>query len=231
MILFVNRNMLVKLGPRIGFGSCVEAALFPRIKQWSGAQILFIMRKFTWGASVSTEIMSPFIRHRILGFLLGVFLTLGHPIPVFAAEDHESGSGSGSESNAGSGSGSGGDSGNQSGNEDGGSDQKDSKTPTTTVVQPSPSAAISAGATNSPNILFKRMGRVVDQDEALKAISSGKAVTLPLLLAYMANKYPGEIVDIKLWTKDNQYVYEVKILSNAINLKSVVLDAKTLGNL
>lgn len=216
MILFVNRNMLVKLGPRIGFGSCVEAALFPRIKQWSGAQILFIMRKFTWGASVSTEIMSPFIRHRILGFLLGVFLTLGHPIPVFAgeSEDHSDNSGGGGTSH-------------ETNKE---TEKPDSATPQPPPT-PSPSAAISAGATNSPNILFKRMGRVVDQDEALKAISSGKAVTLPLLLAYMANKYPGEIVDIKLWTKDNQYVYEVKILSNAINLKSVVLDAKTLGNL
>ena len=65
----------------------------------------------------------------------------------------------------------------------------------------------------------------------LSAVKDGKAVSLPLLLAFMANKFPGEIVDIKLKNKDGQYTYVVEYLANAAKLRVVTLNAKTLGKL
>lgn len=74
-------------------------------------------------------------------------------------------------------------------------------------------------------------GRVAGQDEVRKVVSAGKAVSLPLLLAFMSNTFPGEIVDIKLRATPDQYEYEVKYLANMVNLRSIRLDAKTLSKL
>lgn len=73
--------------------------------------------------------------------------------------------------------------------------------------------------------------RIVSQDEALTAVKSGQAASLPLLLAYMETKYPGQILDIHLRNLNNKYVYQVKYLSNLIFLSSIFLDATTLQKL
>jgi hypothetical protein len=74
-------------------------------------------------------------------------------------------------------------------------------------------------------------GKVVNQDEVLSAVRAGKAVSLPLLLAFMANKFPGEIVDIKLKNKEGLYSYEVEYLANSSKLRVLKLNAKTLSKL
>jgi uncharacterized membrane protein YkoI len=68
----------------------------------------------------------------------------------------------------------------------------------------------------------------VEQDEARQAVAAGKAASLPLVLAFMAINYPGEVIDVKLHQRKADYVYEVKFLAEANMLRSVVLDAKTL---
>lgn len=90
----------------------------------------------------------------------------------------------------------------------------------------------SQGSTqNSRNSASSRSGRVANQEEVLSAVTTGKAVSLPLLLAFMANKFPGEIVDIKLKNKEGQYSYEIEYLANSAKLRVVKLNAKTLGKL
>lgn len=74
----------------------------------------------------------------------------------------------------------------------------------------------------------REIGRVLNQDEIKTAISSGNAATLPLLLAYLNINYPGKVLDVKLRAIDKSYVYEVKLLSKAVFLHTVMLDAKTM---
>ncbi len=83
---------------------------------------------------------------------------------------------------------------------------------------------------NSPNSSPRNSnsGRAVAQDEALSAVKSGKVVSLPMLLAFMANKFPGEIVNISLKKKEGHYRYEVKYVANAAKLRVLIFDAKTL---
>jgi uncharacterized membrane protein YkoI len=84
---------------------------------------------------------------------------------------------------------------------------------------------------SSGNSNSSKSGKVASQDEVLSAVRAGKAVSLPLLLAFMATKFPGEIVDVKLKSKEGLYSYEVAYLANSSKLRVVKLNAKTLGKL
>lgn len=169
------------------------------------------------------------IRSAIMLMLSSVFL-LGHSANSFAfggdeGEKSESGK-SDSGSNQGGDKVNNQDQGGQ-GNKTGGRDDGSKANPPGSGS--SSNTGVSAVPESTSDSQIARLGRVVNQDEALGAISSGKAVSLPLLLAYMSNKFPGEIVDIKLRAKDYRYSYEVKYLLNAVILKSVVLNAQTLN--
>jgi hypothetical protein len=74
-------------------------------------------------------------------------------------------------------------------------------------------------------------GKSITQDEARKAVRTGKALALPLVLAFMANNYPGDVVDVRLRRNGAGYLYEIKYLANSIQLKLVKLDAETLKKL
>lgn len=146
-----------------------------------------------------------------------------------SGSDSTSGSGgSGSSGSGSSGSGNSGSS-NSSGkpdssSDDGGDDDGGGSTDN--------SGSGSQGSTkNSRNSAGSRSGRVANQDEVLSAVKAGKAVSLPLLLAFMATAYPGEIVDIALKNKEGQYSYEIEYLANSAKLRVVKLNAKTLGKL
>ena len=96
---------------------------------------------------------------------------------------------------------------------------------------PSPSFTNLNGT--SPNLHFptkpaNNIGRVLNQDEVKAAIASGNAATLPLLLAFLNLNYPGKVLDVRLHALNENYIYEVKLLSNAIFLHTITLDAKTL---
>ncbi len=100
----------------------------------------------------------------------------------------------------------------------------------------SPSPGFSGQIGTSTNKFFPKKpahskGRVLNQDEVKAVIASGNAATLPLLLAFLNINYPGKVLDVKLRAVDNSYVYEVKLLSNAIFLRTVTLDAKTMKKL
>jgi hypothetical protein len=76
--------------------------------------------------------------------------------------------------------------------------------------------------------LLPIFGKSVTQDQARAAIDSGKVASLPLLLAFMKNNYPGEVLDIKLRQIDAVYSYEVKYLAKSNILRVVALDGRTL---
>jgi hypothetical protein len=126
-----------------------------------------------------------------------------------------------SQSGGGGGDDGGGDDGDDSGDDSGGNSGSGSGS-----GSGSQSSGQSSGSSGS-----SKFGKVANQDEVLSAVRAGKAVSLPLLLAFMANKFPGEIVDIKLKNKEGLYSYEVEYLANSSKLRVLKLNAKTLSKL
>ena len=93
---------------------------------------------------------------------------------------------------------------------------------------PNTSPASGGGSSDSKSMRDFAKSLTLDSDQAKFAISQGKAASMPLLLAYLGNKFPGEVLDVKLHDAGQSYVYEVRYLSNAVFLRTVFLDALTL---
>lgn len=171
--------------------------------------------------------MHPFGVVRTMALVACAMLALSHTNVVYAfdSENHsgsgkpESSSSSGSNEHSGQSDKPDSPSGPGGGGEDGGESTD------------KPDTGSQGSTQNSGNSTVSKHGIVANQDEALSAVTAGEAVSLPLLLAFMANKFPGEIVDIKLKNKEGQYSYEVEYLSNTAKLLVVTLNAKTLGTL
>jgi uncharacterized membrane protein YkoI len=152
---------------------------------------------------------------------------------AYAEKGDSSGSGGSSSGSGGSGgSGSSGSSDSSDHDDDGGDDDDDSDGGGSSDNSGSGSGSGYQGSNaSSGNSNSSKSGKVASQDEVLSAVRAGKAVSLPLLLAFMATKFPGEIVDVKLKSKEGLYSYEVAYLANSSKLRVVKLNAKTLGKL
>jgi uncharacterized membrane protein YkoI len=162
---------------------------------------------------------------KIRGATLLAYAMVALSLPNFAHASGNEGSKPESSNSSGPGGNQGSDKPDSPSNGDNGGDDGDddsSGKPDSTTQGPS-------GSNNGPS--SSRSGRTVNQDEALSAVKAGKVVSLNLLLAFMANKFPGDIIDIKLKVKEGQYRYVVEYLANAAKLRVVVLNAKTLGKL
>jgi hypothetical protein len=72
---------------------------------------------------------------------------------------------------------------------------------------------------------------ILDPEQTKAVVAAGRAVSMPLLLTYLKQYYPGEIVDVKLHAADTNYVYEVRYLANVIFLHTLYLDAQTLKSM
>jgi uncharacterized membrane protein YkoI len=83
-------------------------------------------------------------------------------------------------------------------------------------------------SSDNDDVLIPGKDKSSTQDQALKAVGNGQAVSLPLLFAYVAINYPGQVLDVKLRESLFGYYYDVKVLDPSNHLLSVVLDAKTL---
>ncbi len=70
--------------------------------------------------------------------------------------------------------------------------------------------------------------RSLTQNEALLAVQKGLAVSLPDLLNHVAKNYPGDLLDVRLRKRHDQYFYFIKYLENSTNLHMIELEAKTL---
>jgi uncharacterized membrane protein YkoI len=87
---------------------------------------------------------------------------------------------------------------------------------------------VESSSNSKGQILVPFAGKSVTQDQARAAIDGGKVASLPLLLAFMKNNYPGEVLDVKLRQINTVYSYEVKYLAKSNVLRVVALDGRTL---
>lgn len=69
------------------------------------------------------------------------------------------------------------------------------------------------------------------QNEALLAVQNGKAASLPDLLSYISENYAGDVLDVRLRKREEQYFYLVKYLEHSTDLHMIELEAKTLKSL
>jgi len=97
----------------------------------------------------------------------------------------------------------------------------------------SSSTAIFPTTTQNSDGSHRRIGDIVsslvlDPQETKAVIAAGKAASMPLLLTYLNQNYPGQVLDVKLHSASDSYVYEVRYLSNVIVLRTLFLDAATL---
>jgi hypothetical protein len=69
---------------------------------------------------------------------------------------------------------------------------------------------------------------VLDPQQTKAVIAAGKAASMPLLLTYLNQNYPGQVLDVRLHSANDGYVYEVRYLANVIVLRTLFLDAATL---
>jgi hypothetical protein len=79
------------------------------------------------------------------------------------------------------------------------------------------------GNASSPN-----SGKSSNQDQVRRAVASGQAVSLPLLLTFLTNNYPGQLLDVKLRSSIFGMYYDVKYIDPSNHLLSLALDARTL---
>lgn len=86
----------------------------------------------------------------------------------------------------------------------------------------------SNSTSNSGQQSSSNSSQSITQNQVRDVVQSGKAVSLPLVLAYMDNYYKGQVLDIKLRSSLFGYYYDVKYLDASNHLLTVALDAKTL---
>lgn len=67
-----------------------------------------------------------------------------------------------------------------------------------------------------------------DHNRALRVVKDGKAVPLRKLKSYLAQNYPGKILNVSLQRKSGKYYYRVRILSSANRIKTLSINALTL---
>lgn len=66
-----------------------------------------------------------------------------------------------------------------------------------------------------------------DQDEAREAVERGAIRPLEEILAKLRDRYPGEIVKIKLEREHGLWVYEFRLLDPRGRLREITVDAAT----
>jgi hypothetical protein len=155
---------------------------------------------------------------RILTLLIILPLLVGGP--AHAEDEHEHSSGSSTH-----------DGGDGAHHGDGGDGHNDDGSGS--ITAPSSSSASAPTTAQSSDGSHRRFGDIVsspvlDPRETKAVIEAGKAASMPLLLTYLNQNYPGQVLDVKLHSANDSYVYEVRYLSNVIVLRTLFLDAATL---
>ena len=63
-------------------------------------------------------------------------------------------------------------------------------------------------------------------DRALRALRAGEIAPLPDILATVAERVPGTVVEVELERRDGRYVYEVEVLTPQGMLVETYVDAR-----
>ena len=120
---------------------------------------------------------------------------------------------------------------------DGNNGEGSSASPTSSSSGSASLGTLPAGSVETGLILSSRTGLgaisrtpILDPQQTKVAIQQGQAASMNLLLTYLNQNYPGEVLDVKLHPVETGLVYEVRYLSNIVFLHTVYLDAKTLKN-
>jgi hypothetical protein len=148
------------------------------------------------------------VTRRAFLFLAFVWLGILPPVASAWAKDGDSNSGSGSD-NSGSNSGSGSDNSGSGGGDDDDDDDDDDNS--------------GSGSDNSGS----GSGKKSEQDRALSAVSSGRAMPLEQALKKLRDKHSGRVIDVALRKEGERYVYRFKVKSDAGIVRKVVMDAAT----
>jgi hypothetical protein len=167
----------------------------------------------------------------LLQVLLGAGVVLSASADAFA-EDNEHHDNNGGE-HSGGGQGGGGQSGGSDDSDDSNDPGSGSESPESSDSS-QPSSNWTAGGAPAQSVgqsSGSGSRRFLNQDEVKKVVASGNAASLPLLLAYVGQNYPGDVLDVKMRRVDGGYAYDVKVLSNLVVLRTVSLEAKTLKKL
>ncbi len=77
--------------------------------------------------------------------------------------------------------------------------------------------------------LMEYLGIGSEQNKARDEFKRGKIKKLSEVMAAVGNKYPGDIVSVKLKDESRAPVYELKILSSDNRLRKIKVDARTLS--
>jgi uncharacterized membrane protein YkoI len=70
-----------------------------------------------------------------------------------------------------------------------------------------------------------------EQNSIKNAEKNDQAASLSSLISYLSKNYPGEILNVGLLRKRDQYFYVIKILTAQGNIVKLKLDAKTLAEI
>jgi hypothetical protein len=70
-------------------------------------------------------------------------------------------------------------------------------------------------------------GKKSEQDRALSAVSSGRAMPLEAALKRLRTKYDGRLIDVALRKESGRLVYRFKVKSDSGFVRKVVMDAAT----
>lgn len=145
--------------------------------------------------------------------LLALVMAASFAAEFAVAKDGDSGGGSGNSGSGSSNSGSGSsNSGSDSGGDDDGDDENENDN--------------EESDDDSENDSGRH--RDDDHERAIRAVRNGKAVSLKKLKVYLADRYPGKVLDVSLRRRSGDYFYSVRILGKGNRLKVLSLDALTL---
>lgn len=144
-----------------------------------------------------------------LSFLLWLIIALGSGVAW--AEDGKNSQGSSNSQT----------SSNSSGNHDGESEDAGAVSDHADDVAASESAAAAHELSESPER---------EQEEVARAVASGKAAPLPLLLKKLKANFPGQILDVALVRVPAPLKFKVKYIDVTGQVKTVLLNALTLEN-
>ena len=65
----------------------------------------------------------------------------------------------------------------------------------------------------------------MDHDKARKALESGQILPLRMILEKIESQYPGQVLEVELENKHQNWIYELKILQPARKLIKLKIDA------
>ena len=88
-------------------------------------------------------------------------------------------------------------------------------------------AACKKGGSVRRYVSHKSKHRSRDHDNARDAVKSGNVLPLSTILSRVRRRYPGKLLDARLGSAGNRYVYSIKLRDSRNRIKVVRVDAQS----